>query len=233
MLGPAQIGVCGLIGGGLMLAAHALGKLGRKQTRLTAGMLKRALGEDTPPRESVPEFKWIGILLAAVLVAAGPAHSTTITNGTPNNTGGGLVLDTFQSAEYFDLSSPETLRGIEFADEEYTPTFNGTLSYFIYANSGFFPGALLAQGTNPAISKSFVVNGGTLGVSIVKYDFNLITPIDLSAGRYWVGLNFANGAFVNGRESPKAILSTGSSGNSCKFAIPDPVTDGPGSSLTA
>src|SRR5580704_9243533 len=110
-------------------------------------------------RTMQPRGSAIGTLLIAGIVLAGTAHGNTIVNGTPSQSGGGIVMTSFEGAESFTLSATETIQGIEFADQEFTPTFNETLNYFIYANSSPFPGALLAQGSNPSLVKSFIVNG--------------------------------------------------------------------------
>lgn len=209
-IGRTESAVYGLVGGGLMLTAYFLQKLRQRQRRLTAAMVSRVLEEYATSGKFAPRLKMIGVLLAAALVSAGSAHSTTIINGTPSMFGGGLVIDTFVGAESFTLSTAETIKGIEFALQEYAPTFNDTLNYFIYANNGFFPGSILEQGTNPVLSQSFFFNGGTQGLSLVKYDFN-ITPLNLSAGTYWVGLNFSGGNFPvwDATTTPNAQLSAG------------------------
>ena len=130
-------------------------------------------------------------------------------------------MSSFEAAESFTLSAGETIRGIEFADEDFAPSFSGTLNYYIYSNSGFFPGTLLAQGSNPALSRSFVMNGGTQGVSIVRDDFNLITPLSLNPGTYWVGLNFSGGSFSVWDETttPNAQLSAGTPVGTMNFNL--------------
>ncbi len=139
---------------------------------------------------------------------ATPGHSTLITNGVPDPNGASLDTNGHIGAESFTLSATMTIRGIEFANSEYTPTFNDTLSYYIYSNNGFFPDQLLAQGTNPQISKTFLTNGGVLGISSVLYDFNLNSPVTLGPGTYWIGLNFSGSAFSSwlATKTPNAQL---------------------------
>ncbi len=129
-------------------------------------------------------------------------------------------MTSFEGAEYFTLSAPETIQGIEFADQEFSG-FNDTLNYFIYANSSPFPGALLAQGSNPSLVKSFIVNGGTQSESIAKYDFNLIAPLTLNAGTYWVGLNFSGGGFAvwDSTTTPNNQLSAGTPAGTTNFNL--------------
>jgi hypothetical protein len=122
------------------------------------------------------------------------AHAATITNGTypADLNAGGLVLNTFEGAEYFDLPVRAAILSIQFVDEEYPPSGHGPLDYFIYDNNGFFPGNLLASGQNVPLTQTFVFNGGSLSVSTLLDDFDLFTPVVLDPGRYWVGLNFRN-----------------------------------------
>ena len=149
-----------------------------------------------------------GVIVAAMTLWATPGHSALITNGVPDPQGASLDTNGHIGAEFFTLTSTMTIRGIEFANSEYTPLFNDTLSYFIYSNNGFFPDQLLAQGSNPLISKTFLVNGGVLGISSVLYDFNLNTPVTLGPGTYWIGLNFSGNAFSSwlATKTPNAQL---------------------------
>jgi PEP-CTERM motif len=143
-----------------------------------------------------------GILLTLMLLSAGPALATTSFNGTPGTGGGGLAIETFVGAESFNLSSTETIRGVEFAGELFSAP--GTLNWYIFNNNGFFPGSVLAQGQNPALS----VTPFSQFISIV--DFNLNTPVTLSAGTYWVGLNFPTQFVVWGETTtPGSQLSAG------------------------
>src|SRR4051812_40076209 len=92
-----------------------------------------------------------GVVLTFSLLMAAPAHSTLVTNGAPNASGGGLVIDTFMGAESFVVTVPETIYAIEFAVNYYVPVFNDTLNYAIFDNNGFFPGTMKTQGSNPLV----------------------------------------------------------------------------------
>jgi PEP-CTERM motif len=120
--------------------------------------------------------------LALPLLLVGSVHATTSFNGTPSTGGGGLVIESFVGAESFTLSSAETIEGVEFAGEIFSAP--STLDWFIYGNSAPFPGSVIAQGQNPALT----VTPFSQFISIM--DFNLNTPVSLSAGTYWIGLNF-------------------------------------------
>jgi len=148
-------------------------------------------------------------LMAAALLLTASANATLIANGTPSTNGGGLVMSSFLAAESFTISSAISLQAVEFADTEFSPAFNDTLSYYVFDNNGFFPGNLLAQGTNPLLKKTFLVNGGSTAISTVLYDFNLNSPVNLSPGTYWIGLNFsgAQQGVWDSTTTPNAQLS--------------------------
>jgi hypothetical protein len=160
-------------------------------------------------RQITKKWQATGVIVAAMTFWATPGHSALITNGVPDSNGASLDTNGHIGAESFTLASTMTIRGIEFANSEYTPLFNDTLSYFIYSNNGFFPDQLLAQGSNPLLSKTFLVNGGVLAISSVLYDFNLNTPVTLGPGTYWIGLNFSGNAFSSwlATQTPNAQLS--------------------------
>jgi len=121
----------------------------------------------------------LSILFFTVLAA--PAWGSISFNGSPGTIGGGIFIDTRVGAEFFDLSATTTLRGVEFVAE--LPGVPSTFDWYIFDNSGFFPGAILAQGENPLMS----ITPLNQFLSIVDFDLN--TPVTLAAGTYWVGVN--------------------------------------------
>lgn len=151
------------------------------------------------------------IALTALLLVSPAAHGTLMKNGTPNPAGAGLDINGFMGAESFTLSIPETVQAIEFAGSVYVPGFSDTLNYAIFDNSGLYPGAMETQGTNPLLSSTYLVNGGTTGVSYLIYDFNLNTPLALMPGTYWVGIHFSGPQFAEwiGTTTPNAQISAG------------------------
>jgi hypothetical protein len=151
------------------------------------------------------------ITLTTLLLVSPAAHATLLTNGTPSTAGEGLTVNTFMGAESFMLSIAETVQAIEFAEEEFVPGFTDTLNYAIFDNSGFFPGTMVAQGSNPVLSTTYLVNGGNTGVSDLLFDFNLNTPVTLQPGTYWVGINFSGSQFAEwlATTTPNSQLSAG------------------------
>jgi hypothetical protein len=132
-------------------------------------------------------------LAAATILTVGVARCGMIVNGTPTTAGAGQAIDAWIGAQSFTVNSSFTLRGVEFAIEEYVPAGLGPLNYYIYSNNASsLPGTLLASGSNPAFSTSYLIDGNPFSVSWLLYDFNLNARVTLNAGTYWVALNFSN-----------------------------------------
>src|SRR5262245_53672947 len=127
-------------------------------------------------------------MAAAVILTAGTARCGMIVNGTPTTAGAGQAIDAWIGAQSFTVNSSFTLRSVEFAIEEYVPAGLGPLNYYIYSNnsSSSVPGTLLASGSSPVSSTSYLIDGGPFSVSWLLYDFNLNAPLTLTAGTYWV-----------------------------------------------
>lgn len=200
-----------LIGAALICAARALRYLRKPQPRLTAAALRVAAegGASDPScgartradARTIAESPqhaaiWAAIVLLAALALATPAHATLITNGTPGTNVPGLLVSSHLGAEYFNLPTAETIQGFEFDVQEFEGATPSSLTYYLYNNSGFFPGSQIATGTNPSISKQFLFDGGNTAVSEVLYDVTLNSPVTLNPGTYWIGAVFTSGGFA-------------------------------------
>jgi hypothetical protein len=162
------------------------------------------------------------VLAVAASLAAGPAWSAIIySNGTPNLSGASAVVTSQVFAESFTLSIAATIRGVEFDTEEFPSSWDGTLDYFFFSNNSPQPSSsvlLNGQGHDPLLSRTFIVNGETTSFSELRYDFNLITPLTLNAGEYWLGLHlqkdFASNFGVSwlGTNTPNAQISANAPG---------------------
>jgi hypothetical protein len=161
-------------------------------------------------------------LAVSAVLAVGPAWSSMVySNGSPNIGGASAILSSQVFAESFTLSSAATIQGVEFDTQEFS-SWDGTLDYFFFSNNGFDPNSSVlanGQGHDPLFSKTYIVNGGTTGPSYVTYDFNLIAPLSLNAGTYWLGLHLQNGFALNfstpawlGTTTPNAQLSANAPG---------------------
>jgi hypothetical protein len=161
-------------------------------------------------------------VLGLVFSTPGSAWASFISvNGPPSLLGGGLNTFSVVAAESFTLSASTTIRAAEFFTEEFPPLWDGTLDYFIFANNSPFPASSpLAggQGHNPPVHKSLVVDGGVSSTTIAKYDFDLITPLTLAPGTYWLGLHLQQDFSLNGSifwdftTTPDAQLSVAAPG---------------------
>jgi hypothetical protein len=134
------------------------------------------------------------LLAAASLLFCPPARSSVIVNGFPSLTGGGTLLQPDVAAEFFTLSSAMTLQSVEFAVYGNPSLWDGTLDYYFFDNSGFYPASSpFAQGHDPAYSITYLINGGTHTTSFWLFDFDLNTPVTMGPGTYWLGLHMQNG----------------------------------------
>ena len=141
-------------------------------------------------------------LLTAILALTGlitctPARADSL-NGTPAglyDPSADLTID--WAAESFTVTTQFLLSGAEFFTNEYTPLWDGTLDYGVFAGNGNVPGNILetnAGGRNPVYTTTVVaVDTGFEPSSIVQYDFLLKTPLTLAPGTYWIGLHLHTG----------------------------------------
>jgi len=116
------------------------------------------------------------------------------TSGAPHLTGSDLNSFSGVAAESFTLSQTTTIRGVRFYTHEFPPAWDGTLDYFFFSDAAPFPDSqVLSSGHNPAYTKTALIDGGTMAVWTVEYDFDLINPSPLGPGTYWLGLHLQNG----------------------------------------
>ncbi len=188
------------------------------------------------------------VVIAAFCVVPFSAHAAIILNsGSPDFSGdGGVEIgSSFLFAEQFTLGSSETIDSVQLGLSLYTfdPSWNGSLQYYLYDNSGGLPSTIVQQGTNPAFD---LISLGEpypdTGSYDYDYEFNLATPVTLSAGTYWIGVQTSTssdlewvevnetavnsaeeigGAFYNVEETLSLELS-----NTPLVAAPEPATGG-------
>jgi hypothetical protein len=137
-------------------------------------------------------------LTALVCLIACPFARATTLNGTPAGLytpSADVVLD--WAAESFTITTPFLLTGAEFVTDEYTPLWDGTLDYGVFASNGSLPGTVLESnsgGRNPVYTTTILaIDPDPYGNSLVQYDFLLAAPLTLSPGTYWIGLHLNTG----------------------------------------
>jgi hypothetical protein len=161
-----------------------------------------------------------GVIVCLLLVLNRAEADLVYTSGTPNLTGSGLNAYSSVAAESFTLANTTIIAGVRFFDQEFPPAWDGTLDYFFFSNSGFFPSASPlpgGSGHNPVFTKTALINGGAVSVWGMQYDFNLSTPLTLGPGTYWLGLHlqsgFAQGTPLwTGTTTPNAQVSAAAPG---------------------
>jgi hypothetical protein len=105
-----------------------------------------------------------------------------------------------EEADDFTLTAPSTIAAVQFwavatkygpAEplNGFLPTFSGTMSWAIRANSTNLPGAILFSGSSANIVP--VQTAGRLFGGLREYTigFNLATPVNLTPGTYWFELH--------------------------------------------
>jgi hypothetical protein len=134
------------------------------------------------------------VTLAAFFLIPFSAHSAIIFNsGSPDfsGNGGADIGGSNLFVEQFTLGSAETIDSVQVGLSLYTfvPSWDGSISYYLYNDSGDLPSTLIQQGSNPAFNmNSLGVPYPFTGSYDYNYQFNLLTPVTLSAGSYWLGV---------------------------------------------
>jgi hypothetical protein len=124
-------------------------------------------------------------IFGMLMLFAGYAGASTIySSGSPNFVGPGVDLGLGVAAESFTLSTTTTIRGAQFYTYGTLQYFwDRTLNYFFFRNNGGFPAASpLFSGFSPPSTQTPLADGVTL------FSFDLITPVTLAPGTYWLGI---------------------------------------------
>jgi hypothetical protein len=135
--------------------------------------------------------------LSAVALALPLSASVIVDSSTGSLTPNLGVIFTGPSttiADVFTLSAPPmtsvTIRSasVYFAE---APHLNlaGGIQYFILLPNSIFPGSILAEGIVGSYQES-VIYPGTEGFRVRRFDFNLIAPVNLTAGSYYFAWRF-------------------------------------------
>jgi hypothetical protein len=122
--------------------------------------------------------------LGVLLLFTGYAQATIFySSGPANFVGPGVDLGIAVGAEFFTLSGVTTIRAAQFYATGPLQLWDGTLNYFFFNNDGVFPAASpLSTGTNPPFTQTILTRG------LIRFDFDLITPLTLPPGTYWLGI---------------------------------------------
>jgi hypothetical protein len=162
----------------------------------------------------------LGVLAAALAYGA-----QIFSNGLPDGSAA-VSIGNVRAAEDFTIGAA-TIAGVRFYIAANAPVipdpqgnFSGQITYALYNDSAGAIGALLATGTVAGLSSvptGLWINGVNAGISSV--DFNLVTPVNVGAGAYWLELHEGPSLLSNDGTSIGWALASFSSGNG-KFWAP-------------
>lgn len=138
-------------------------------------------------------------LLTIGSLVVGADASTIWNNGafTPTNFGAYFSEGTNRVSDDFSITVGDTIRSIEFWGVHWSSGVEPTVELFtlaIYADAAGNPGALSASSNLTLVSKSdtgFDHNNSS-GANILEFTMDLDSPINLSAGTYWLSVFSAN-----------------------------------------
>ena len=137
---------------------------------------------------------YIAAAAAAIAVAFGagsPAAATIIyDNGGPNRDATDEMTEWVQ-AEDFSVASATTLRGAHFWTVE-IGAWDGTLTWYVFADNSGLPGSTLATGNGKNVLKTATGNL-VFGEPQYEYSFDFDNPLALTGGTpYWFGLHLSS-----------------------------------------
>ncbi len=125
-------------------------------------------------------------LVAALAARPATAASVVYDNGGPNHLSGNEMTEWIQ-AEDFTLAQDTLITDVHFWDGELANSYQGSITWSIYANNGGMPGALLDRGTATPTHTDTGVNLG-FGEEFVN-DFNIPAFLATGGTTYWLGLH--------------------------------------------
>ncbi len=135
------------------------------------------------------------IALSALLLAAAPASAAVIyNNGGPDSISGNETVAWVQAEDFgFAGGATVTGAGVYLAGYGGIGTWDGNFQYYIFADAGGIPGAVLATGS-PAVTTSDSGTAWCCGGNAFLFEFDLAAPFNAAAGTtYWLGIH-AGGA---------------------------------------
>lgn len=111
----------------------------------------------------------------------------------------GNEMTNWLQAEDFTLSNDAKVGAVTFSILDTLAgnnlaNFDGTIDWFIYADGGGTPGALMASGSGTNVVTSFDQNNGIWDFWDASFDLDVAQ--NLTAGTYWLGLNLNNNGCV-------------------------------------
>lgn len=128
-------------------------------------------------------------------IALGVAQAAVIyDNGGPNAVSGNDATQWTQ-AEDFTLAGGGSVTGasVYIAGFNGIGNWDGTADYYLYADAGGSPGALLASGAGLNVSTTDTGIPWCCGGNAFRLDFDLVSPFAAAAGTtYWLGIHLSS-----------------------------------------
>jgi hypothetical protein len=121
-----------------------------------------------------------------------PGYAAVIyDNGAPAPINGGIEITGTIGADDFTVTTATTLRAVRFWDAERGSTYNGSITWRIYADDPVNnqPGLLLLEGNQTNVTRTDlgIIPFGGIGHAEFQNDFSVSIP--LGPGTYWLGLH--------------------------------------------
>src|SRR5436190_6462192 len=129
-------------------------------------------------------------LAAAPVSQASMIFINGINSQTPPQAG--VNLSGATAANSFTVSTSQIVAVSLYTLECCGLIWNGSIDYFLFQNSGFTPTSVpFAQGQATSWNATTIYSDNASN-RVVQYDFNLNSPVNVSAGTYWLGITLTN-----------------------------------------
>ena len=175
---------------------------------------------------------FLGILTIAAGLTVSAGASTLWDNGAPDNVIAGNMTF-FRIADDFTLAGAGTAASIQFWIALSSPSnFNGSITYALYNDNAGALGTQIALNTVSGLTPVPTSNvlSGAPTFSVYAVSFNLVSPVPLGAGTFWLELH--EGSSLTANDGTSTYWATSAqSGNARADPVPTVPTTGRGFEL--
>ena len=121
--------------------------------------------------------------------------STGVNSQTPPQAG--LSLSGRTGANSFTVGPAQIVAVSLYTLECCDLIWNGSIDYFLFQNSGFTPASsAFAQGQASSWNATTIYSDNASN-RVIRYDFNLTSPVSVNAGTYWLGITLTDAFFFD------------------------------------
>jgi hypothetical protein len=165
----------------------------------------------------------MGAALVFGLLMDVPGYAAVIyDNGGPSVTNGGIEITATIGADDFTLTTATTLKAIRFWDAERGSTYNGSITWRIYADDpvNSQPGAVLFEGNQTAVTRTNLGIIPFTGIGHFEFqnDFS-VGSVNLGPGTYWLGLHNGPLTDTDGRDNINWISAAQNATATAKYDL--------------